>query len=431
MRRAGSGLGPHLEADAGPQVLRQRLTLGVGEAAVAVVIELRDEGTAGLGGAGPGGLAHGGALGVGEAAIAVFVEALEEGGAAGGGAGADVVDEGLTLGLGEVAGAVFVVALEDAGVAGLAAGLQVIAQGGALQLVDDAVAVLVVDEAQAGEDGAAEMPLGREAAGEDRAALDVGAQLGALELGEHAVAVVVVAGDDPLPQGAGLARTGRVHRVGGDVVVDHGRAIVIAHVVEGIALVDEGVGGGGAVFDVEVGAAFGAAGGEGGEGGGHEGEGERAHGGLRRGWGLVVGFVGSTRQPGGSKRARCDARHHAGFTGIYEAGLFSANMQAVGIFLFGVVRLMGGTRFVYQKTADLTPRFANTGTMRCVDVGENSATIEFEMYKDLRCTVAGFDYRRGLLATAPLPFGAKRHADVEVLGCQARGDPRDVFRCRW
>jgi hypothetical protein len=116
---------------------------------------------------------------------------------------------------------------------------------------------------------------------------------------------------------------------------------------------------------------------------------------------------------------------------IYKAGLFSANMQAVGIFLFGVVRLMGGTRFVYQKTADLTPRFANTGTMRCVDVGENTATIEFEMYRDLRCTVAGFDYRRGLLATAPLPFGAKRHADVEVLGCQARGDPKDVFRCRW
>lgn len=116
---------------------------------------------------------------------------------------------------------------------------------------------------------------------------------------------------------------------------------------------------------------------------------------------------------------------------IYKAGLFSGNMQAVGIFLFGVVRLMGGTRFVYQKTADLTPRFANTGTMRCVDVTEQSATIEFEMYKDLRCTVPGFDYRRGLLATAPLPFGAKRHADVEVLGCQARGAPKDVFRCRW
>lgn len=116
---------------------------------------------------------------------------------------------------------------------------------------------------------------------------------------------------------------------------------------------------------------------------------------------------------------------------IYKAGLFSANMQAIGIFVFGVVRLMGGTRFVYQKTADLTPRFANTGVMRCVDTTDNSATMEFEMYPDLRCTVAGFDYRRGLLATAPLPFGSKRPADVEVLACQARGDKKDAFRCRW
>jgi hypothetical protein len=116
---------------------------------------------------------------------------------------------------------------------------------------------------------------------------------------------------------------------------------------------------------------------------------------------------------------------------IYKAGLFSANMQAIGIFLFGVVRLMGGTRFVYQKTADLAPRFANTGVMRCVDVTEHSAILEFEMYKDLRCSVAGFDYRRGLLASTPLPFGAKRPADVEVMGCQAHGDPKDVFRCHW
>ena len=116
---------------------------------------------------------------------------------------------------------------------------------------------------------------------------------------------------------------------------------------------------------------------------------------------------------------------------IYRAGLFSANMQALGIFLFGVVRLMGGTRFVYQKTAELAPRFANTGVMRCVDVTDHSAVLEFEMYKDLRCTVPGFDYRRGLLAATPLPFGAKRPADVEVLGCQAKGDPKDIFRCHW
>ena len=49
----------------------------------------------------------------------------------------------------------------------------------------------------------------------------------------------------------------------------------------------------------------------------------------------------------------------------------------------------------------------------------------------LRCTLAGFDYRRGLLASTPLPFGAKRPADVIVLGCQAQGDEQDMFRCEW
>jgi hypothetical protein len=116
---------------------------------------------------------------------------------------------------------------------------------------------------------------------------------------------------------------------------------------------------------------------------------------------------------------------------IYKAGLYSANMQAIGVFLFGVVRLLGGTRFVYQKTAELAPRFANTGVMRCVDISDHAAVIEFEMYADLVCSVAGFDYRRGLLASTPLPFGAKRPANVTVLGCQARGDKRDAFRCEW
>lgn len=116
---------------------------------------------------------------------------------------------------------------------------------------------------------------------------------------------------------------------------------------------------------------------------------------------------------------------------IYRAGLFSANMQAIGVFLFGVVRLMGGTRFVYQKTADLAPRFANTGVMTCHDVTEHSALISFKMHDGLRCTVPGFDYRRGLLASTPLPFGAKRPADVNVLECQAQGDKQDMFRCEW
>ena len=116
---------------------------------------------------------------------------------------------------------------------------------------------------------------------------------------------------------------------------------------------------------------------------------------------------------------------------LYKAGLFSSNMQAIGVFLFGVVRLLGGTRFVYQKTAELAPRFANTGVMTCNDLTDRSAHVSFKMHADLRCTLAGFDYRRGLLASTPLPFGAKRPADVIVLGCQAQGDEQDMFRCEW
>lgn len=115
---------------------------------------------------------------------------------------------------------------------------------------------------------------------------------------------------------------------------------------------------------------------------------------------------------------------------IYEAGLYSPNMQAIGVFLFGVVRLLGGTKFVYQKTADLTPRFANTGTMRCLEVTDTSALMEFAMFPDLRATQYGFDYRRGLMASTPVAFG-KGVARVAVLECQASGDKRDLFRCEW
>jgi hypothetical protein len=116
---------------------------------------------------------------------------------------------------------------------------------------------------------------------------------------------------------------------------------------------------------------------------------------------------------------------------IYKAGMYSSNMQAIGVFLFGVVRLLGGTRFVYQKTAELAPRFANTGTMTCRDATDSSAILSFQMFPDLRCTIAGFDYRRGLLASAPIPFGGKRHAVVTALECQALGDKQDVYQCEW
>jgi hypothetical protein len=116
---------------------------------------------------------------------------------------------------------------------------------------------------------------------------------------------------------------------------------------------------------------------------------------------------------------------------IHKAGLFSANLQAVGMFVFGFARLLGGTKFVYQRTGDLAPRFANTGTMRCVKADDHSALLEFQMFPDLICSAAGFDYRRGLLATTPMHFGAARPADIEILGCQARGDAKDVFLCRW
>jgi hypothetical protein len=115
---------------------------------------------------------------------------------------------------------------------------------------------------------------------------------------------------------------------------------------------------------------------------------------------------------------------------IYQAGMFSSNMQAIGVFLFGVVKIMGGTRFVYQKTADLTPRFANTGVMTCKDVTDHSAVIEFKMFPDLRCTELGCDYRRGLLAATPKTFGGQA-AQVTLLSSQARGADRDVYRCEW
>jgi hypothetical protein len=116
---------------------------------------------------------------------------------------------------------------------------------------------------------------------------------------------------------------------------------------------------------------------------------------------------------------------------IYKAGVFSSNMQAIGVFIFGVVKILGGTRFVYQKTAELAPRFANTGIMTCTHVTERSAILEFEMFPELNCTLAGFDYRRGLFASTPMAFGAKTPAKVTVLGCQAKGDKKDVFKCEW
>jgi hypothetical protein len=116
---------------------------------------------------------------------------------------------------------------------------------------------------------------------------------------------------------------------------------------------------------------------------------------------------------------------------VYKAGLFSPHMHAIGVFLFGVVKMMGGPRFVYQRCADLMPRFANTGVMTCKEVTQRSALVEFQMYADLPCTLLGFDYRRGVLASVPGFFGQGQFAHIVVQSCQAKGDAVDTFRCRW
>jgi hypothetical protein len=116
---------------------------------------------------------------------------------------------------------------------------------------------------------------------------------------------------------------------------------------------------------------------------------------------------------------------------IYKAGLFSANMQAVGMFVFGMVKLLGGIPLVYRKAADIAPRFANTGVMTCADVTANRAIMEFFMFPGLNCTKLGCDYRKGLLAACPLSFGKKVPATIEHPHCQAKGAEKDVYVVSW
>ena len=116
---------------------------------------------------------------------------------------------------------------------------------------------------------------------------------------------------------------------------------------------------------------------------------------------------------------------------IYKAGLHSTNMESVGVFIFGAVKLMGGIPLVYKKSADIAPRFANTGVMTCRDVKDAAAILEFEMYPDLNCTTLGCDYRRGLLAALPITFGKPQPARIRHTQCQARGAPRDVYELSW
>lgn len=116
---------------------------------------------------------------------------------------------------------------------------------------------------------------------------------------------------------------------------------------------------------------------------------------------------------------------------IEKAGIFSANMNAVGIFVFGMVKLMGGIKFVYEKVADINPRFANTGLLKCTKVTSTSACLEFEMYKDLRCTKLGCDYRKGVFASVPLTFGKTKPAALKHPMCQAQGAAREVYELSW
>jgi hypothetical protein len=116
---------------------------------------------------------------------------------------------------------------------------------------------------------------------------------------------------------------------------------------------------------------------------------------------------------------------------IVKAGAWSNRMEAVGIFVYGMVKMLGGVKFVYQKVVDIAPRFANTGTMSCRDVTSSSAVLEFEMYKDLTCTKLGCDYRRGLFASVPLAFGGKGPAALTHPHCQAKGAQKEVYELKW
>ena len=116
---------------------------------------------------------------------------------------------------------------------------------------------------------------------------------------------------------------------------------------------------------------------------------------------------------------------------IYKAGLYSTNMESVGVFLFGAVKLLGGIPLVYRKSAELAPRFANTGTMTCVNAGDQQAVLEFEMFKDLKCTKLGCDYRKGLLCALPITFGKSAPAKLRHTQCQALGAARDVYELSW
>lgn len=116
---------------------------------------------------------------------------------------------------------------------------------------------------------------------------------------------------------------------------------------------------------------------------------------------------------------------------IEKAGVFSHNLNAVGIFVFGMVKLLGGIKVVYEKIADINPRFANTGVLACTKVTSTSAVLEFEMYKDLRCSKLGCDYRKGVFTSIPLTFGRKQPASLKHPQCQATGASKEVYELAW
>ena len=69
--------------------------------------------------------------------------------------------------------------------------------------------------------------------------------------------------------------------------------------------------------------------------------------------------------------------------------------------------------------------------MRHSGEGSTSAVLEFEMYKDLRCTKLGCDYRKGVFTSIPLTFGRKQPASLKHPQCQATGASKEVYELAW
>jgi diguanylate cyclase (GGDEF)-like protein len=114
---------------------------------------------------------------------------------------------------------------------------------------------------------------------------------------------------------------------------------------------------------------------------------------------------------------------------MYKVGA-SALRSGLAHSLVIMLRAMGTPRQVYRQVPRVVGKFSTTSSMRMLEVGATSATIQYTLHEGFEPSRLNCSYAQGLLSTVPTIFGLAA-ARIVHDACQSDGHPACIYRLTW